>query len=186
MPYKKPWNERAFNSNGKENGVAIAHDLKLNRQSAEQVFNSPAPQSDDDSLYQSQDYSAQGENMINVVRNNVPTGSVSPKGVQFLSPKHVTSPDGFVARVYKVSTPDNGGKPDNYGNPYVVYFENGAEKFSKGMKPTSEHLFQLVDMLGTDERDWLGKAVTINKVVDDEGAPRLVFLPAEPAKKTKR
>lgn len=114
------------------------------------------------------------EEMITVNRNNQPQATNStPKGVQFLSPRHVTTAEGFVATIYKVTI----DQPDNFGNPYIVYFKSGADKFSKGFKPTSENLISLVDLFGDDEKKWVGVDVLINKKVDDN-SERLIFLPA--------
>ena len=114
------------------------------------------------------------EQMIKVQRNN-PTsdGASAPRGVQFLSPRHVDK-TGSVAKITKVTT----DKPDNFGNPYVVYFLMNREKYSKGFKATSANLIALVDLLGDDEGKWKGKDVRISKVQGDEGDERLAFSKA--------
>ena len=111
--------------------------------------------------------------MIQVQRNNRAgdSGITTPRGVQFLSPRHVTDAKGMKATIYKVTT----DKPDNYGNPFVVFFKVGNDKYSKGFKATSDGLIALVDMLGEDEKKWSGKSLTINKYVDDDGGERLTF-----------
>jgi hypothetical protein len=116
--------------------------------------------------------SNQEETMITLQRNNIPqSGQAQTRGVQFLKPLHVTNPKGMTAKIYKVTS----DKPDNFGNPYTVYFNVGGAKYSKGFKPTSDNLASLVELLGPDEKKWVGKPVTIGKLVDDEGGERLVF-----------
>lgn len=111
------------------------------------------------------------QNMVNVVRSNQAQGTSTPKGVQYLSPKHVTTPDGFNATIKKLTT----DKPDNYQNPYVLFLTRGADLFSKGFKPTSDLLISLVDMLGDDESKWPGKVINVNKKTDADEGVRLVF-----------
>ena len=103
-----------------------------------------------------------------------PDGKSTPRGVQFLSPRHITNLNGHQAKVLKITS----DKPDNFGNPYVVFFLMDGVKYSKGFKPTSDALAQLVDLLGTDEKKWAGKALVISKSVDDDNGERLVYLPA--------
>lgn len=110
-------------------------------------------------------------NMINLQRNNTPQGNEVPKGIQFLSPRHVLTAQGFKAEIYKVTT----DKPDNFGNPVVVYFKAGTIKYSKGFKLSSDLLATLVDLLGADESKWTKKVITIGKMVDDNGGERLTF-----------
>lgn len=112
--------------------------------------------------------------MIVIQRSNTPTGTATPKGVQFLNLGHVTNPNGHVAKILKVTSPDNGGKPDNYGNPYVVFFEYGGQKYSKGFKPSSDNLASLASLFGNDESTWKNKLVLIGKQVDEDGG-RLTF-----------
>lgn len=109
--------------------------------------------------------------MINLQRNNVPQGQETPKGIQFLSPRHVTSDKGFTAEIYKVTT----DKPDNFGNPVVVYFKAGTQKYSKGFKLSSDLLATLCGIHGNDESKWKGKKVQVTKSTDDEGGERLQF-----------
>jgi hypothetical protein len=113
------------------------------------------------------------QQMITVNRNNQGSGDGAniPKGVQFLSPRHVTSPEGLKAIIFKVTT----DKVDNFGNPYVVYFKSGNDKYSKGFKATSDNLISLVDMFGDDEKKWIGQSVVIGKKIDDDGGERLCF-----------
>jgi hypothetical protein len=112
------------------------------------------------------------QNMITLQRNNVPQGqSQAARGVQFLKPVHVTK-EGVKATILRVVT----DKPDNFGNPVTVQFSFGGAKYSKGFKLTSDNLASLVDILGADETKWTKKTVTIAKLVDDDGAERLVFL----------
>jgi hypothetical protein len=114
----------------------------------------------------------QNQDMITLQRNNLPQGTTqAARGVQFLKPLHVTNPEGMKAKVYKVTT----NKPDNFGNPVTVYFNVGGAKYSKGFKLTSDNLASIVELLGADETKWIGKGVTIGKLVDDEGGERLVF-----------
>ena len=110
--------------------------------------------------------------MIELQSNQVPTGpSQAKRGVQFLKPMHIKNPSGEKAKVIKVTS----DKPDNFGNPYTVFFTFGGQRYSKGFKPTSDNLASLVNILGADETKWSGKPVTIGKLVDDEGGERLVF-----------
>jgi hypothetical protein len=114
----------------------------------------------------------QNQDMITLQRNNLPQGTAqAARGVQFLKPLHVTNPEGMKAKVYKVTT----NKPDNFGNPVTVYFNVGGAKYSKGFKLTSDNLASIVELLGADETKWIGKGITIGKLVDDEGGERLVF-----------
>lgn len=101
------------------------------------------------------------------------TSGQGQQGVQFLSPRHVTAKGGHMAKITKVTT----DKPDNFGNPYVVYFvmEKDATKYSKGFKDTSALLASLVDLFGEDEGKWIGKPLVIGKETDDEGGERLSF-----------
>jgi hypothetical protein len=113
-----------------------------------------------------------GEEMITLQRNNIPQGGAQQsRGVQFLKPIHVTNPKGMAAKIYKVTSV----KPDNFGNPYTVYFNIDGAKYSKGFKPTSDNLASLVELFGADETKWIGKSVTVGKLVDDEGGERLIF-----------
>lgn len=112
--------------------------------------------------------------MITVARNNPTNNKVTPKGVQFLSPRHIRSEKGHGAKITKVTTE----KPDNFGNPYVVHFQIGNDKYSKGYKETSDALANLVDLFGDDEKKWIGKTVLIGKSVDDDGGERLTYTKA--------
>ena len=118
------------------------------------------------------------EEMIKIQRNNVPTGdAVQTRGVQFLKPIHV-SDKGSRATIYKVTSPDNGGTPDNFGNPVVIYFEIGGQKYSKGFKFSSDNLADIVSILGDDESKWTKKGhneLTLLKLRGDEGDLRLGF-----------
>lgn len=111
--------------------------------------------------------------MIKVRRQQHGTDGQGQKGTQFLSPRHVTSKGGHIAKITKVTT----DKPDNFGNPYVVYFvmDGDATKYSKGFKDTSSLLGNLVDLFGEDESKWPGKSLVIGKQVDEDGAERLTF-----------
>lgn len=109
--------------------------------------------------------------MITVTRNNPTQGASTPKGVQFLSPRHISNPEGHVATITKVTT----DKPDNFGNPYVVYFVMDGQKYSKGYKSSSDALATLVDLFGADEKKWVKKTVVIGKLVDDDGGERLTY-----------
>ena len=109
--------------------------------------------------------------MITIQRSNVPQGGAqTPRGIQFLKPMHATK-EGVKATITKVTT----DKPDNFGNPYVVYLTIGGQKYSKGFKGTSDNLASLVDILGADETKWIKKTVTVLRVTDDEGSERLAF-----------
>lgn len=111
--------------------------------------------------------------MLKITRTNkaAENGKI-PKGVQFLSPRHITNAKGHLAKITKMTT----DKPDNYGNPYVVYFVMDGDKYSKGLKGDSLLLIDLVDILGTeDEKKMIGKEILIGKTVDDEGGERLTF-----------
>jgi len=115
------------------------------------------------------------EEMINIQRNNVPSGdAVQSRGVQFLKPIHV-SEKGSKATIYKVTSPDNGGKPDNFGNPVVIYFNIGGQKYSKSFKLTSDNLADICGLLGADESKWVRKELTIIQLRGDEGDLRLGF-----------
>lgn len=115
------------------------------------------------------------DTMIKLQRTNAPTGGATPRGVQFLSPRHLTNEVGHKAQIYRATT----NKPDNFGNPYVVYFEMDGTKYSKGFKATSDGLAQLCDVLGTDEKKWVGKSVIIGKKVDDDNGERLTYSEAK-------
>jgi len=181
-----PW---WFNSNDprmKKNrdNFTQGKEVAENRQSGEDFANNgSSPQSDDESLFQSFGYTNQNQKgnqqMIKLQRSNAPEGQSTPKGIQFLSPKHVQTPEGFTAEVSKVKTPENGvNLVDNYRNPYVVLFVSGSgEKYQKGFKPTSDLLAELVGILGDDESKWIGKRIIINKKVDDDFGERLTFSP---------
>jgi hypothetical protein len=109
--------------------------------------------------------------MITIQRNNVPQGGTqTPRGVQFLKPMHATK-EGVKATITKCTS----DKPDNFGNPYVVYLTIAGQKYSKGFKPTSDNLATLVDLLGADETKWSKKTVTVFRMTDDEGSERLAF-----------
>jgi len=111
--------------------------------------------------------------MINARRQAAPSGSGGVSGVQFLGLKHITSSGGHVAKIVRVTT----DKPDNFGNPFVVYFTMGEDgtRYSKGFRETSPLLCDLVDFFGNDEKKWLGKQIVIRKVTDEEGSERLSF-----------
>lgn len=110
--------------------------------------------------------------MITLQRNNIPQGDAQQsRGVQFLKPTHVTNPKGMAAKIYKVTN----GKSDNFGNPVTVHFNIDGARYSKGFKFTSDNLASLVALFGQDETKWVGKTLTIGKLVDDEGGERLVF-----------
>jgi hypothetical protein len=112
--------------------------------------------------------------MLTVVRSNAPEGKAVSKGVQFLSPRHITSPEGLVFAISKVTT----DKPDNYGNPYVVYFMRNGEKYAKGFKPTADALATLVDLFGIDEKKWTGKKVLVGVHTDEDSGVRLTWQKA--------
>jgi hypothetical protein len=115
------------------------------------------------------------EEMITIQRNNVPSGdAIQSRGVQFLKPMHV-SEKGARATIYKVTSPDNGGKPDNFGNPVVIYFNIGGQKYSKGFKFSSDNLADIVGIVGPDESKWVKKELTVLSVKGDEGDLRLAF-----------
>lgn len=113
--------------------------------------------------------------MIKVNRANANQGNAhqGQRGVQFLSPRHVTAKGGHPAKILRVTTT----QPDNFGNPYVVYFvmDGDNTKYSKGFRETSTLLISLVDMFGDDEKKWPGQKLLINKIVDEEGSERLNF-----------
>jgi hypothetical protein len=116
--------------------------------------------------------------MIKVDRSNTAQAAASQPGVQFLSPKHTTEA-GKLATITKVTT----DKPDNYQNPYVVYFTMDGQKYSKGFKPTADALAILVELFGEDEKKWIGQAVIIGKKVDDDEGVRLTYSKPKAAKK---
>jgi hypothetical protein len=109
--------------------------------------------------------------MINLQRNQAPTETNVKRGVQFLKPQHVTNPTApLKAKIYKVTT----DKPDGFGNPVIVYFQVGTQKYSKSFKLTSDNLAALVELHGADETKWIGKPVSIGKSVSEDGE-RLTF-----------
>jgi hypothetical protein len=115
--------------------------------------------------------------MIKVQRANAPQGQASPRGVQFLSLRHVPEA-GLPFTIVKVTT----DKPDNWLNPYVVHFENGGQKYSKGYSSTSDALATLVDLFGEDEKKWIGKTVIIGKQADEDLGVRLTYSKPKAAK----
>lgn len=117
--------------------------------------------------------------MINVQRHQVPEATTqTPHGVIFAKPQHF-SRKGDKMLITKVTSPDNGGKPDNFGNPYVVFWITNDQKYQKGFKPTSDNLATLVDLLGSDEAKWVKKTVTIFCVEDEDKNLRIAFGPVE-------
>lgn len=101
--------------------------------------------------------------MLNYIPPTQKSASGGSKGVQFLKPDHVRA--GVTATIKKVTT----DKADNFGNPYVVYFEFGGVTYSKGYSPTSTALGSLIALLGQDEKKWNGKSVKLGvKTVDDQ------------------
>ena len=109
--------------------------------------------------------------MIRVDRSNTSTGKTTQqRGVQFLKTDHVTEA-GKLAKITKVTT----DKPDNFGNPYVVYFEIDGQRYSKGYSPTSDALATLVELLGEDEKKWIGKTIVIGKSNDPDQGTRLTY-----------
>jgi hypothetical protein len=109
--------------------------------------------------------------MITVQRNNAASGSSTPRGVQFLSPRHVPVGGTLKGTIIRVTT----DKPDNFSNPYVVYFLINGTKYSKGFKPTSDALAQLVELFGSDEKKWKDKPVTIGVQADEDEGQRLTY-----------
>ena len=101
-----------------------------------------------------------GDQMLALQAQQIKGTSDVKKGVQFLSPKHVTTPDGFKAKIVEVTT----DQPDTFGNPVVVYFSLA-----------SDGLRQLVNVLGLDETKWVGKIVTIAKRTQKRGGEQLTF-----------
>jgi hypothetical protein len=95
-------------------------------------------------------------NMINLQRNNNPTGTSTPKGVQFLRPMHVT-PEGVKAKIVKATD----GKPDNFGNPVVVDFTIGGQKYGRDLStapttsPRSWVSWELMNQSGEASRSRL-------------------------------
>lgn len=113
--------------------------------------------------------------MLQIDSKKAQAQGAAARGVQFLSPKHILNRnDGEVFEILKVTT----DKPDNFNNPYVVFFSKGGEKFSKGFKPTSEGLAQLASFLGADEKKWSGVEVNINVLVDEDDGERLTYKSA--------
>jgi len=108
--------------------------------------------------------------MIKVDRSNQAQGQKTQRGVQFLSPKHILN-DRQEATITKVTT----DKPDNFGNPYVVYYKFGGQKYSKGYSETSDALMTLVDLFGEDEKKWIDKKVILGKVSSEETGTRLTY-----------
>jgi hypothetical protein len=117
----------------------------------------------------------ENQTMIELQRNNIPeSGGVQKRGVQFLKPAHIKSDKGQLARITKVTT----DKPDNFGNPVVVYFLMDVQRYSKGFKLTSDNLASICDILGTDETKWVNRLILIGKFSDDDGNERLIFTKA--------
>jgi len=108
--------------------------------------------------------------MITVQRSNAPVGTSTQRGVQFLSPRHVAAGP-LTMTIAKVTT----DKPDNFGNPYVVYFTHNGAHYSKGYSPTSDALAQLVDLFGADEKKWTGKSVVIGASNNADEGERLTY-----------
>lgn len=114
--------------------------------------------------------------MLQVAKKAVNAQGEAQRGVQFLSPKHITNREtGLVFTVTKVTT----NKPDNFANPYVVFFAMNGQKYSKGFKPTSEGLAQLCGFLGADESKWTTKKVNINVITDEDDGERLTYKAAK-------
>lgn len=111
--------------------------------------------------------------MITVQSNNVATASPAQSGVQFLSPKHIPENGILALKVTRVTT----DKPDNFGNPYVVYFSGQGGKYSKGYKPTSEATAVFAGVWGNDETKWIGQSVNVGKSTDEDGGVRLTYVP---------
>ncbi len=112
--------------------------------------------------------------MLTVQRSNAPTGQSTPRGVQFLSPRHIDESkrkNGDLFEIVKVTT----DKADNFGNPYVVYYTRAGVKYSKGYAPTSDALAQLAEIFGLDEAKWKGKKVLIGVSVDADSGERLTY-----------
>lgn len=147
--------ENEFASNGsEENGETLLafEDLPLDVQKAIQEKRKQKP-------------------MINLTARQVPQDSAqTPRGITFLKPMHATK-EGVKATIYKVTT----DKADNYGNPVVVYYTFGGQKYSKGYKFSSDNLAKHVEILGADETKWAKKSLTIFKVTDEELSERLAF-----------
>lgn len=101
------------------------------------------------------------------------TNAQTQRGVQFLKPIHVNE-EGTVATIYKATS----DVPDNYSNPYVVYFEMGGQKYSKGFSGRSQNLRDLCALLGTDEAKWKGKQVRISLLKKADGGEQLGFSKA--------
>lgn len=109
--------------------------------------------------------------MLTVQTSNAPKGSATQKGVQFLKPEHVRAKS-LVFTVAKVTT----DKPDNFGNPYVVYFTCNGQRYSKGYSPTSTGLAELVSVMGTpDETKWAKKTVLIGASSSEDTGERLTY-----------
>ena len=111
--------------------------------------------------------------MIKIQRNTPAQSGATNKGIQFLNLSHVTA-KGVVFTIEKVTT----DKPDSYGNPYVVYFSADGQKYSKGYKPTSDALADLVELFGEEEKKWVGKKVLIGKTSDPDDGDRLSYSKA--------
>lgn len=112
--------------------------------------------------------------MIKVQKQSSGGSSSVAKGVQFLSPNHVTSKAGHVATVTKMTV----DAPDNFGNPYVLHIVMDGQKYTKGFKPTSVNLADIVDVLGDDEKKYAGKKILVSKTSNEDEGDRLVFSAA--------
>lgn len=113
--------------------------------------------------------------MLTVQTSNAPKGSATQRGVQFLKPEHVRN-KALVFTVAKVTT----DKPDNFNNPYVVYFAQGGARYSKGYSPTSTGLAELVAVMGTaDESKWAKKNVLIGASSSEDQGERLTYSVAK-------
>lgn len=113
--------------------------------------------------------------MLNLVERQTPqTTANTPKGYTFWKPQHATKA-GVKCTVIKVTSPDNGGKPDNYGNPVVLYFTANDQKYSKGFTLASDGLRNIALVLGLDESKWPKKSFMAYQETGDEGDLRTRF-----------
>jgi hypothetical protein len=117
--------------------------------------------------------------MIEVQRPAKKVNNNTSKGIQFLSPRHVTEAGGALKlKISEVTVvgQTKDAEPDNFGNPVVVYFADAkGVQYSKGFSLTSDNLADLCDLLGKDEQKWAGKYSTVSVTKTRRGQDQLHF-----------
>jgi hypothetical protein len=110
--------------------------------------------------------------MLQLTERQQPTATGNQvKGYTFWKPQHCTKA-GTKCTVSKVTT----DKPDNFGNPVVVYWTaNDGQKYSKGFSLAADGLRNIAGVLSLDETKWKGKSFMAYQEVGDEGDLRTRF-----------